>query len=75
MKMKMNLIMTETMKLALKVTETVEVNLRATVTSSGCDSQRKMGNDTFSDRDFAVTLTVTLTVNVTITILGTGKVR
>lgn len=37
-KMKMNLIMTETMKLALKVTETVEVKLRATVTSSDCDS-------------------------------------
>ena len=38
MKMKMNLIMTETMKLASKVTETVEVQLRATVTSSDCDS-------------------------------------
>ena len=37
-KMKMNLIMTGTMKLALKVTETVEVKLRATVTSSDCDS-------------------------------------
>ena len=35
---KMNLIMTETIKLALKVTETVEVKLRATVTSSDCDS-------------------------------------
>ena len=38
MKMKMNLIMTKTMKLALKVAETVEVKLRATVTSSDCDS-------------------------------------